>query len=173
MYLYLPLILFLRLFVLYLFLICILLLHLLLVLFLYFHVQTFQIWFVGACCSAGSTMPLDSSSNTSLLSNTTIDTNTNIVINCIFIIICACLRICIYIYQYCICNQQAANLLQSPIILNKTLSPQRATVQWGNKQTLALAVIYHCHRGHKASKNRLTFSNLELTKDHVLQVLML
>ena len=74
-----------------------LLLHLFIVLYLYFHVQTFQIWFVGACCSAGSTMPLDSSSTTSLLSNTTINTNTNIVINCIFIIICACLRICIYI----------------------------------------------------------------------------
>ena len=80
-----------------LFLICILLLHLFIVLYLYFHLKTFQIWFVGACCSAGSTMPLDSSSNTSLLSNTTIDTNTNIVINCIFILICVCLRICIYI----------------------------------------------------------------------------
>ena len=80
-----------------LFLICILLLHLFIVLYLYFHLKTFQIWFVGACCSAGSPMPLDSSSNTSLLSNTTINTNTNIVINCIFILICVCLRICIYI----------------------------------------------------------------------------
>ena len=43
-----------------------------------------------------------------------------------------------------------------------------STVHWGNKQTLALAVIYHCNHGHKASINRLTFSNLELTQDHVL-----